>query len=116
MYAFVAAPPATAQRPATDPTAAASCPVEFLNFNPGGVTVRIKNVSSKAIVGLVFNAALADAAEHWKWLHWDYDDGRPIQAFGWNKTIKAGAAMSNLRASMMAHSWSDILEGWLRVV
>jgi hypothetical protein len=94
MCVFVAAPPATAQSPVSGPTAAASCPVQFLNFNPGGVTVRIKNVSSKAIVGLVFNAAIADAAEHWKWLHWNFDDGRPIQDFGWNKTIKTGAAKS----------------------
>jgi hypothetical protein len=94
MCGFVAAPRATAQSPATDPTASASCPVQFLNFNPGGVTVRIKNVSNKAIVGLVFNAAIADAAEHWKWLHWNFDDGRPIQDFGWNKTIKAEAAKS----------------------
>jgi len=52
--------------------------------------VRIKNVSGKRIVGLVFNAALADATEHWKWLHWDFDEGRPVREFGWNKLIKNG--------------------------
>ena len=40
--------------------------------------------------GLVFNAALADATEHWKWLHWDFDPGRPIREFGWNKLIRPG--------------------------
>lgn len=67
----------------------ASCPVQFLRFDPDGVSARIKNVSGKKIVGLVFNAAVADATEHWKWLHWDFDDARPVQNFGWNKPIKA---------------------------
>jgi hypothetical protein len=94
MCVLVAAPRATAQSPVTDPAGSASCPVQLVKFNPAGVSVRIKNVSNKAIVGLVFNAAIADAAEHWKWLHWYFDDGRPVQEFGWNKTIKAGAAKS----------------------
>jgi hypothetical protein len=64
----------------------------MLHFDPSGVSVRIKNVSGKNIVGLVFNAALADATEHWRWYHWDFDDGRPIREFGWNKMIKDGAA------------------------
>jgi hypothetical protein len=38
---------------------------------------------------LVFNAAIADAAEHWIWPHWYFDVNRPI---GWNKVIKADAA------------------------
>lgn len=54
--------------------------------------MRIKNTSGKTIVGLVFNAALADATEHWKWFHWDLDDGRPLRDFGWNKEIKASAS------------------------
>ena len=57
---------------------------------PFGVSVRIKNVSGKRIVGLVFNAALADATEHWKWLRWDFDQSRPVREFGWNKLIKNG--------------------------
>jgi hypothetical protein len=32
--------------------------------------------------------ALADAAENWEWLHWDYDQTRPLREFGWNKPIK----------------------------
>jgi hypothetical protein len=47
-------------------------------------------MSGKKIVGLVFNAAISDATEHWKWIHWDFDDSRPLRDFGWNKTIKPG--------------------------
>ena len=35
---------------------------------------------------------VADATEHWKWFHWDFDDTRPVRDFGWNKAIKPGAA------------------------
>jgi hypothetical protein len=56
------------------------------------VSVRVKNVSGKNIVGVVFNAALADATEHWIWLHYDFDGNRPIREFGWNKLIKDSAA------------------------
>jgi hypothetical protein len=70
--------------------ASSICPVQFLRFDPGGVSARIRNVSGKQIVGLVFNAAVADATEHWKWLHWNFDDARPVQTFGWNKPIKIG--------------------------
>jgi len=83
-------PLAQAQSAASSPAAPASCPVQFLSFDPFALNVRIKNVSGKPIVGLVFNAALADATEHWKWLHWDFDPGRPIREFGWNKLIKPG--------------------------
>ena len=82
-----------------DPSAAsvpAACPVQLVHFNPGGgwsgLNVQIRNTSGKTVVGLVFNAALADATEHWKWLHWDFDNSRPIRNFGWNKRIKNGAA------------------------
>jgi hypothetical protein len=70
----------------------AVCPVQFIRFNPSGVSVRVRNISGKPIVGLVFNAAIADAAEHWIWLHWYFDVNRPIREFGWNKAIKADAA------------------------
>ncbi len=53
---------------------------------------RVKNISGKPIVGLLFNAAIADAAEHWIWLHWYFAVNRPIREFGWNKIIKADAA------------------------
>jgi hypothetical protein len=87
---FVASPRGFAQSAAPSPAAPTLCPVQFLHFDPDGVTARIKNVTDKKIVGLVFNAAVADATEHWKWLHWNFDDARPIQNFGWNKPIKAG--------------------------
>jgi hypothetical protein len=67
-----------------------ACPVEILSFNPSGVSVHIRNTSGKTIVGLIFNAAISDATEHWKWFHWDFDDNRPIRDFGWNKAIKVG--------------------------
>ena len=90
LVALVFCPPVRAQSTASSPAAPAACPVQLLRFDPSGVSVRIKNVSGKKIVGLVFNAALADATEHWKWLHWDFDAGRPIREFGWNKLIKDG--------------------------
>jgi len=91
--AFLLLPPfLRAQSTPPSPSAPAACPVQFRKFNPSGVSVRVKNVSGKKIVGLVFNAALADATEHWKWLHWYFDDSRPIRNFGWNKTINAGSA------------------------
>jgi len=68
--------------------------VDLLRFNPSGVSVRIRNTRGKKIVGLVFNAALADATEHWKWYHWGFDETRPIRDFGWNKQIKGGETKS----------------------
>jgi hypothetical protein len=87
---FVLSPCVFAQNTAPSPSAPSICPVQFLHFDPDGVSTRIRNVSGKKIVGLVFNAAVADATEHWKWLHWNFDDARPVQNFGWNKPIKAG--------------------------
>jgi len=81
-----------AQNTAVSPSVPPSCPVQFLHFNPSAVYVRIKNVSGKNIVGLNFNAAIADATEHWKWFHWDFSDALPIRDFGWNKRIKTDAA------------------------
>jgi hypothetical protein len=69
-----------------------ACPVQFVHFSPSAVSVRIRNTSGKKIIGLVFNAALADATEHWKWYHWDFDASRPIRDFGWSKSIKNGDA------------------------
>ena len=84
---------AVARSQSPQPNAASSaCPVEILSFAPAGVSIHIRNTSGKAIVGLVFNAAVADATEHWKWFHWDFDDSRPVRDFGWNKAIKPGAA------------------------
>jgi hypothetical protein len=86
------APSTNAQNAAPNPSTPAACPVQFVRFNPSGVSVRVKNTSGKDIVGLVFNAALADATEHWIWLHWNFDATRPIRNFGWNKLIKPDAA------------------------
>jgi hypothetical protein len=58
---------------------------------PRASGAHIRNTSGKTIVGLVFNAAIADATEHWKWVHWDFDESRPLRDFGWNKEIKTGA-------------------------
>lgn len=89
---LVFSPLVHAQSATPGAAASAACPVQFVHFNPSGVSVRIKNVSGKKIVGLVFNAALADATENWKWYHWGFDDTRPIREFGWNKLIKEGAS------------------------
>jgi hypothetical protein len=91
-------------------SASSSCPVTFLGFSPSRldeVNVRVKNVGTKKIVGLTFNAALADATEHWNWLGWPVvplqetqanglvvADSGTLRGFGWNKEIKPGAAKS----------------------
>jgi hypothetical protein len=92
LVSLVSCPPTRAQSTSPNPAAPTGCPVQMLRFDPSGVSVRIKNVSGKKIVGLVFNAALADATEHWKWYHWGFDETRPIRNFGWNKLIKDGAS------------------------
>jgi len=72
--------------------AASSCPLNLLRFDPSDVNLRVQNASGKTIVGLSFYAALADATEHWKWYHYDFDDSRPLREFGWNKEIRNGAS------------------------
>jgi len=89
---LLSAPRADAQTLSPGSSSPAGCPVQFIRFNPSGVSVRVRNISGKPIVGLVFNAAIADAAEHWFWLHWYFDLNRPIREFGWNKVIKTDAA------------------------
>lgn len=79
-----------------------NCPVSFVSFNPSGVSVHIHNTSGKEIVGLSFYAALADATEHWKWYHWNFDENRPLREFGWNKEIKPNATKG------LSWSFSDI--------
>jgi hypothetical protein len=71
----------------SSPVGAIGLPGPVPTLRPRRVSTRIKNVSGRKIVGLVFNA---DATEHWKWLHWNFDGARPVQNFGWNKPIKAG--------------------------
>jgi hypothetical protein len=92
LSSLVSAPLADSQTLKPAANSPAVCPVQFIRFNPSGVSVRLRNISGKPIVGLVFNAAIADAAEHWFWLHWYFDVNRPIREFGWNKVIKADAA------------------------
>jgi hypothetical protein len=92
LLAALLSSPLQAQMTAASPASPASCPVQFLRFVPSGVYARVKNVSGKSIVGLNFNAAIADATEHWKWLHWQFSDALPLRDFGWNKQIKADAA------------------------
>ena len=72
--------------------APSGCPLNLIRFNPSDVTIRVQNTSGKTIVGLSFFAALADATEHWKWYHYDFDDSRPLREFGWNKEIRNGAS------------------------
>ena len=92
LSSLLSAPIADAQTVSPGTTAPAACPVQFVRFNPSGVSVRVKNISGKPIVGLLFNTAIADAAEHWIWLHWYFAVNRPIREFGWNKIIKADTA------------------------
>ncbi len=92
LTALLSPPLLHAQSTVASPASSPGCPVQFLHFNPWAVNVRIKNISGKSIVGLNFNAAIADATEHWKWFHWNFDDALPIRDFGWNKRIKVDAA------------------------
>ena len=85
---FLTSIPAQSQTKPSDTAPASGCPVQFLHFSPSGVSVKLKNESGKAIVGLTFHAALADATEHWRWYHWDFDLTRPVREFNWNRTIK----------------------------
>lgn len=99
--------------PAQQEKAPASCPVTFVHFDNGGfsgfnsgVSLRVKNIGSKKIAGMTFNAALADATEHWQWIYWlpapvfgqVYApvslNNLPLRAFGWNKGIDPGASKS----------------------
>lgn len=88
---------AAAQERMLAPTTPDACPVQLSDFHPAativsaGIGLRVKNISNKEIVGLVFDVALADAAENWKWLHWDFDQTRPLLDLGWNKPIRPGA-------------------------
>ena len=68
--AFFCSPFVEAQNSLTTP--APGCPVEIVSLKPSGVSMHVRNTSGKKIVGLVFNAALADATEHWKWYHWEF--------------------------------------------
>jgi hypothetical protein len=99
--------------------ASSGCPVAFLGFTPagyGGTSVHVRNVSAKKIVGLTFNAALADATEHWNWLGWPAvqlvetpaasvvgADPDRLRGFGWNKELKPGAAKTTV--------WWDVYLG-----
>ena len=89
---FLAAAPAifplTASAQNAAPATQNGCPVELLKLKPSGVSLRVRNTSGKKIVGLVFNVAVADATEHWKWLY--KEDGHSLQDFGWNKQLKDG--------------------------
>jgi hypothetical protein len=91
IFVFLVPPLSQSQANPQSPAAQSGCPVEIQHFNPSGVSVKVKNVSGRQIVGLVFNAALADATEHWKWLHWDFDTNRSLRDFSWNKAIPKDA-------------------------
>jgi hypothetical protein len=80
---------AAAQTPA-----ASTCPVTFLKVDPSGISTRIQNTSGKTIVGLTFYAALADATEHWAWVHYGFDQSGPLMELGWNKSISPMASKS----------------------
>jgi hypothetical protein len=82
------APLAQAQAVSQTPPDPSVCPVQFQNFDPGDTSIRVKNISGKKIVGLVFNAALSDATEHWIWIHWNLDQNRSLRDFSWNREMK----------------------------
>jgi hypothetical protein len=54
------------------------------------VRITVKNTTGKKITGMMFNIALADATENWKWLHWYYDDAQPLRQFGSTHSVDTG--------------------------
>ncbi len=74
--------------------AASSCPLVIHQFRPWEIRAHVENTSGKTIVGLTFYVALADATEHWKWLHYNFDDSRPLHGSVWNKPLGPGAEMT----------------------
>jgi hypothetical protein len=79
-----------AQTPAPEIPAASACPILLGNLHVNTLSIRIRNTSGKKIVGLVFNSAMADAAEHWIWLRGTFAFSARLREFGWNKPIREG--------------------------
>jgi len=73
-----------------------SCPVTFVSvgrpdfWNRWNISTRVRNTSGKKIVGIVFNAAVADATERWVWI----PQGNRIAEFDWNRVLNAGQSKS----------------------
>lgn len=67
----------------------ASCPVTFVKIgrpdysNRWNISTRVRNTSGKKIVGIIFNAAVADATERWVWI----PEGNRIAEFDWNREL-----------------------------
>lgn len=67
----------------------AGCPVTFVKIhrpdytNRWNVSTRVRNTSGKKIVGIIFNAAVADATESWIWI----PEGNRIAEFDWNREL-----------------------------
>jgi hypothetical protein len=78
-----------------------ACPVQVADLHVFWISVQVTNTSGKKIVGMVFNAALADPTERWKWLHQGYNDRQPLQGFGWNTPLeKAETTKISWRADL----------------
>ena len=71
---------------------ASGCPATFVKIDRPGFSggwkfsARVRNSSNKRIVGMTFNAAVADATEHWVWI----PEGSRIAEFDWNRELKPG--------------------------
>lgn len=70
----------------------ASCPVTFVKIgrpdysNRWNISTRVRNTSGKKIVGIIFNAGVADATERWVWI----PEGSRIAEFDWNRELNPG--------------------------
>jgi hypothetical protein len=70
----------------------AGCPIAFVRIrypeydNHWIMSARVRNTSAKKIVGIIFNAALADATESWTWI----PGGSGIAEFDWNRELNPG--------------------------
>jgi hypothetical protein len=74
------------------PASVFGCPATFVKVDrpdfSGGwkFSARVRNTSQKKIVGMTFNAAVADATESWVWI----PEGSRIAEFDWNRELKPG--------------------------
>jgi hypothetical protein len=86
-----------------------SCPITFVKVsrpdyaNRWNISTRVRNASGKKIVGMIFNSAVADAAEQWAWI----PEGNRIAELDWNRELNPGQSktlswylMSNLNETL----------------
>jgi len=72
-----------------------SCPLGFVRVDHPSyydsrawkIDIRVRNLSGRKIVGMVFNGAVADATENWTWI-----SNGPLIDLNWNRELNPGQA------------------------